>query len=59
MRYERAVEFEEREIIIETEEERVAFNKLISMACAYYASHTGTDSYAMYQFVTGIRSGKT
>ncbi len=58
MRYERKAKFEERSIIIETEEERVQFNRLISMACAHYAGYTTGDGSGMYGFVTGIRGGR-
>lgn len=53
MRYERKEVFVDRHIIIETEEERVKFNKMIADACIEYA----TGNPEMWEFVNGIRSG--
>lgn len=55
MRYERkevVVPFGERHIIIETEEERVLFNRMIQEACVYHSIDKNTD---LYTFVAGIR----
>ncbi len=57
MRYERQVKFEERAIVIETEEERLSFNKMIQMACNHYSCSLSTSDSGMYNFVCGIRSG--
>lgn len=60
MRYERKevkMPFGERSIIIETDEERLQFNKLISMACAHYSGQTYGVNSGMYDFVCKIRSG--
>lgn len=58
MRYERKEVFTERHIIIESEEDRVQFNKMISMACAHYSGQTYGVNSGMYNFVCEIRSGK-